>query len=67
MCPAWLHKKCWFFSAYEAKLKMLFEFYSNFELKCKIYQHNKKFKSVNVVTKGDLDLTSAMIRNLKVI
>ena len=42
LCPAWLHAKCIFPNASEAKLKILFEFNSSFDVKCQDANKNRK-------------------------
>lgn len=66
LCPVWLHAKCIFPNASEPKLKVLFEFNSSFDVKCRQCQQNKKIKLANLVTKDDFKkFTSSVEKNLK--
>ena len=51
LCPAWLHAKCIFPNASEAKLNILFEFNSSFDVKCQECKQKQKVKLTNLVTK----------------
>lgn len=66
LCPTWLHAKCVFPNASEAKLKILFEFNSSFDVKCKACQQNLKVKLADLVTKDDFsNLTSSIEQKFK--
>ena len=53
LCPTWLHAKCIFPNATEAKLKTLFEFHSSFDVKCQDCKQRQKVILNNLVTKED--------------
>ena len=55
LCPAWLHAKCIFSNASEAKLKILFEFNFSFDVKCQECKQKQKMKLTNLLTKEDFN------------
>ena len=66
LCPAWLHAKCVFPNALEAKLKILFEFNSSFNVKCQECRQKQKVKLTNLVTKEDFNnFTSVIEQKIK--
>ena len=66
LCAAWLHAKCVFPNASEAKLKILFEFNYSFDVKCQECKQKQKVKLTNLVTKEDFNnFTSVIEQKIK--
>ena len=66
LCPAWIHAKFVFLNASEAKLKVLFEFNSSFDVKCQECKQKQKVKLTNLVTKEDFNnFTSVIEQKIK--
>ena len=61
LCPAWLHAKCIFPSASEAKLKILFKFNSSFDVKCQECTQKQKVKLTNLIIKEDFNNFTSVI------
>ena len=57
--------KCVFPNASEAKLKILFEFNSSFDVKCQEYKQKQKVKLTNSVTKKDFNNFTSVEQKIK--